>query len=234
MSDLSAIRAIAFDLDGTLVDSVPDLAVACDRALKQLGHAGCDEAQVRNWVGNGARVLMQRALASVGIDADEAQSDDALAAFQHQYRQHLSGGSRLYPGVSDTLACLARRGYRMAVITNKPMEFVPGLLKALEIDGYFDHCFGGDSLGEKKPSPLPLNHVLGLWQLAPEHMLMVGDSRNDIQAAQAAGVASVGLSYGYNYGEDIRDSGPTLAMDHFETLLAHLPALNQEETTEHE
>ncbi|SDJ61178.1 phosphoglycolate phosphatase [Ferrimonas sediminum] len=230
MTEFSAIKGIGFDLDGTLADSVPDLAVACDAALKQFNLEGCTEAQVRHWVGNGARVLVQRALQSVMASPSEALITEVLAAFECHYQATNNRGSRLYPGVADTLAVLARRGYKMAVITNKPMQFVPELLESLGIAHYFSQCLGGDSLAEKKPSPQPLQHVMGQWQLPASAFLMVGDSRNDILAAEAAGVVSVGLSYGYNYGEDIRLSQPTLALDHFETLLAHLPARTEEST----
>lgn len=223
------VTAIAFDLDGTLVDSVPDLTVACAESLQEQGLPRCSEASVRSWVGNGAEMLIRRALAwALDDQPNEMQVSEALSAFKRHYEANLTGNSRLYPGVSDTLTRLGERGYRLALITNKPYQFVPPLLESLGIDAHFEVVFGGDSLPEKKPSPLPLLHLCQQWQLPPQQLLMVGDSRNDVDAAHAAKAASVALTYGYNHGEPVEDSQPSLVLDNFETLLAYLPAKTEE------
>lgn len=225
MTLMNRIRAIAFDLDGTLVDSVPDLAAATNDTLRELNLPQCTEAEVRTWVGNGARVLMARALThALGRDVTGSMLDDAMPLFMRHYERHLECHSRLYDGVIETLNELAAMGIRMAIVTNKPHRFTLPLLRAFGIDGHFELVLGGDSLERMKPDPLPLTHILDSWQLGRDELLMVGDSRNDILAAKAAGIASFGLTYGYNYGEDIGLSGPDAVCNTFADILTRLTA----------
>ncbi|SHH98862.1 phosphoglycolate phosphatase [Ferrimonas marina] len=229
---LSQVQAIAFDLDGTLIDSGPSLAHAAAETLIDLGRPPCDPTKALGWIGNGAEVLIRRALSDdVQVDPglDEALVAKALSRFHHHYAQHQAGPELLYPDVAQTLTTLKARGYRLGLVTNKPAQFVPELLAACGIDHLFDHWFGGDSLARRKPDPLPLNTLLQRWGLTPEQMLMVGDSRNDIEAGKAAGCPTIGLSYGYNYGLDIRTLDPDHALDQFKPLLALLPALTENE-----
>ncbi|GAA5193360.1 phosphoglycolate phosphatase [Ferrimonas gelatinilytica] len=229
---LSEVRAIAFDLDGTLIDSGPSLAAAAGQALTDLGRPACDPQKALGWIGNGAEMLMRRALADdIRPDPtlDESLLEQALDRFHHHYAGHKAGPELLYPGVAETLSQLKRRGYSMALVTNKPARYLPSLLKQCGLADYFEHCFGGDSLSRRKPDPLPLNTLLSSWSLSPEQMLMVGDSRNDIEAGKAAGCPTVGMSYGYNYGLDIRSLDPDHALDNFDHLLALLPALTETE-----
>ncbi|MBT1445328.1 phosphoglycolate phosphatase [Shewanella sp. JM162201] len=219
------ISAIAFDLDGTLVDSVPDLAAAANETLKELGLPQCSEELVRTWVGNGARVLMARALThALGRDVTGSQLDDAMPLFMRNYERYLEHYSRLYDGVRETLNELSAMGYRLAVVTNKPHRFTEPLLQAFGIDQHFELVLGGDSLARMKPDPLPLQHILEQWSLKPSELLMVGDSRNDILAAKAAGITSFGLTYGYNYGEDIGLCGPDAVCHTFAEILTRLNA----------
>ncbi len=225
----SSISAIAFDLDGTLVDSVPDLAAATQATLADLGLRGCTQDQVRSWVGNGTEMLMRRALtSSLGDEPDASVMADAMPIFMRHYEACLERYSKLYPGVESVLGTLQRRGFKLAVVTNKPYRFTVPLLQAFGIESFFSEILGGDSLTKMKPDPLPLTHLLDKWQLQPQQMLMVGDSRNDVLAAKAAGIASIGLTYGYNYGEDIGLCGPDAVCDHFEQILAHLPPQQSE------
>ncbi|QDZ89264.1 phosphoglycolate phosphatase [Shewanella decolorationis] len=217
------IKAIAFDLDGTLIDSVPDLAVATQAALAELGLATCTEAQVRTWVGNGAEMLMRRAMShALGTDVEQTPLDAAMPIFMHHYQENLEKHSALYADVHQVLQILFDAGFKLAVVTNKPYRFTLPLLEAFKINDFFSLVLGGDSLAKMKPDPLPLEHLLAEWQLDKSELLMVGDSKNDILAAKAAGVASIGLTYGYNYGEDIGLTGPDAVCEQFVEILRWL------------
>lgn len=214
------IKAIAFDLDGTLIDSVPDLAVATQEALAELGLTTCSADQVRTWVGNGAEMLMRRAMTNaLGADVEQAALDAAMPVFMHHYQQNLEQHSVLYSDVHQVLQTLFDAGFKLAVVTNKPYRFTLPLLEAFKINGFFSLVLGGDSLSKMKPDPLPLQHLLKEWQLDKAELLMVGDSKNDILAAKAAGIASIGLTYGYNYGEDIGLAGPDAVCEQFNDIL---------------
>ncbi|ABZ78615.1 phosphoglycolate phosphatase [Shewanella halifaxensis HAW-EB4] len=223
MNTFSQIKAVAFDLDGTLIDSVPDLAAATRATLEELALPLCSDEQVRSWVGNGAEMLMRRALSfALNTAVTEEQLQACMPKFMHFYGLNLQQHSQLYPGVESVLEQLQQAGYRMAIVTNKPYEFTLPLLKAFNIDAYFSMVLGGDSLSKMKPDPLPLQHILHEWRLETEQLLMVGDSKNDILAAKSAKVASVGLTYGYNYGEDIGLSGPDAVCEQFSEITALL------------
>ncbi|GAA4900658.1 phosphoglycolate phosphatase [Ferrimonas pelagia] len=227
---LPEVRAIAFDLDGTLVNSGPSLAAAAAAALVDMGRTPCVTQDALGWIGNGAEVLIRRALsADVTIDPrlDETLVAETLVRFHWHYGQHRAGPELLYPKVGSTLERLQARGYRIAVVTNKPAQYVQGLLDDCGIAPYIECWFGGDSLPRRKPDPLPLTTLLQQWQLQSKQLLMVGDSRNDIEAGRAAGCSTVGVSYGYNYGLDIRTLDPDHALDNFDHLLALLPALTE-------
>ncbi|MCH1931406.1 phosphoglycolate phosphatase [Shewanella sp. A25] len=219
-SNWGQIKAIAFDLDGTLIDSVPDLAVATQATLSELGLANCTEAQVRTWVGNGAKMLMRRAMTNaLGREVEEAVLDAAMPTFMQHYQENLEKHSALYADVHRVLQALFDAGYKLAVVTNKPYRFTLPLLEAFKLSEFFTVVLGGDTLEKMKPDPLPLTHLLSEWQLEPSQLLMVGDSKNDIFAAKAAGVASIGLTYGYNYGEDIGLAGPNAVCQQFAEIL---------------
>ena len=220
MNSWDKLKAIAFDLDGTLIDSAPDLTAATQGALKELSLPSCSEQQVRSWIGNGAKVLMQKALThSLSEPVSQDVLDNAMPVFMRHYEANLQQHSQLYPGVLEVLAKLSELGYSMAVVTNKPHRFAVPLLAVFNIGHHFTEVLGGDSLEKMKPDPLPLTHLLAKWQLAPEALLMVGDSKNDILAAKAAGISSIGLTYGYNYGEDIGLSSPDAVCEQFCDIL---------------
>ncbi len=216
------IKLIAFDLDGTLLDSVPDLAVAADQAVQALGFPAVSEEQVRDYVGNGADVLVGRALSqSMTIDPalDQALLVKARELFDDFYDKSGHKLSHLYPAVTETLAELKQAGFTLALVTNKPSKFVPEILAKHGIDKYFVDVLGGDAFPEKKPNPVALNWLMEKHNCQPEEMLMVGDSKNDILAAKNAGCAAFGLTYGYNHGEPIAASNPEFVADTIADLI---------------
>ncbi|ALM69678.1 phosphoglycolate phosphatase [Vibrio vulnificus] len=216
------IKLIAFDLDGTLLDSVPDLAVAADQATRAVGFPGVTELQVRDYVGNGADILIGRAL-SQSLTINPELSDELRAQarelFDDFYQQTGHKLSHLYPTVKETLKELHQAGFTLALVTNKPSKFVPDVLQQHGIADYFVDVLGGDSFPEKKPNPIALNWLMEKHQIQPTEMLMVGDSKNDILAAKNAGCASFGLTYGYNHGEPIAASEPDFVADSLAQLL---------------
>ncbi len=223
---MSSKGLILFDLDGTLVNSAPDLAVAINKTLKDLGLPEHDEVTIEGWVGNGARVLLQRALSgsrSVSETLDESLLERALPMFFDHYAEGVCVKTHLYDGVKATLETLSEQGYRLALVTNKPERFIDAILKALAIDTYFELSIGGDTLSRRKPDPLQLIHACEVLGVSVDDTLMVGDSKNDILAAKAAGMKSLGLTYGYNYGESIALSEPEWVVDSFSDILDLMP-----------
>ncbi|MGD8690573.1 MAG: phosphoglycolate phosphatase [Gammaproteobacteria bacterium] len=219
---MSRIRGVIFDLDGTLVDSVPDIACAVDAMMRQLGLPGPGESRVREWVGNGAPRLVKRSLTGdMDGEPSTAAFERGYAIFLEAYRRNVLVSSRLYAGARELLENLRTAGLDLACVTNKPAEFTGPLLDGLGIASYFDVVLSGDSLPRKKPDPLPLQHVMECLSVGPDNIVMVGDSANDISAARAAGVSIVCVSYGYNHGQDIREAGADIVID----ALDELPAL---------
>jgi phosphoglycolate phosphatase len=218
-------NVLLFDLDGTLVDSAPDLALAVNKTLLDLGKAEFDQDTIHLWVGNGAKVLIERALSGSSIideALDTALVEDALAIFLMHYQQCLCVESTLYKDVKEGLFSLKATGFRLAIITNKPAEFIQPILNGLGIDNVFELLIGGNTLSERKPHPAPLYYALEQLNVSAEQCLMIGDSKNDILAAKAANIDSVGLTYGYNYGEDINQHQPQWCFDTFRELLIML------------
>ncbi len=199
-------KVILFDLDGTLIDSVPDLASAVNHMLTELNREIFSEDTIRYWVGNGAQILVKRALSGQTIideNLDPVLFEKALTIFLDFYGKNLCIDTVAYPNVSSTLHLLKAKGYKLVIVTNKPFDFVEPILEGLELDGLFDFWLGGDSLEKKKPDPLPLLHACEKMQVSVEQCVMVGDSKNDLLAARSASIQSIGVTYGYNYGENI-------------------------------
>jgi phosphoglycolate phosphatase len=217
-------KMILADVDGTLVDSVPDLAYCVDEMMSQLGLPRRGEERVRLWVGNGTERLIKRALTN-RMDGEPEQTlfDRALRLFLAQYAQNISTRSCLYEGVEQGLSYLKARGFRLGAVTNKPARFTLPLLEQMRLRDYFEIVMSGDSLPRKKPDPLPLLHAAASLGVSPAQAMMLGDSKSDVLAARAAGFQIVCVNYGYNHGEDIRDSKPDAvigSMLELKTLLA--------------
>lgn len=210
---------VMFDLDGTLIDSIPDLAIATDHMLVQLGRKPAGMDKIRNWVGNGAPVLVRRALADSvdhqGITAE--QEAEALAIFMQVYGTGESL-TTMYPGALETLQSLKMLNIKIALVTNKPEKFLPRLLADTGMAEFFEWIVGGDTFAQKKPDPTGLLWVMQQAGVAAEQCIFVGDSRNDVQAAHAAKVACVGVTYGYNYGEPISAYHPALVVNDLREL----------------
>jgi phosphoglycolate phosphatase len=214
---LSDFKAVFFDLDGTLVDSAADIHRALNMALTHLGLPRVDDQQVRRWVGRGASRLVHCALQH--FSADDDLHAPLLQQFMHDYQHDICVDSTLYDGVIECVNACQAQGLYLACITNKPYAPARDLLAALNILQPFSLLLGGDSLDHRKPHPAPVLHALSHYNLSAQQALMVGDSSNDVEAAHAAGVACVGLTYGYNHGIDIRVSQPDLVLDSLRQLL---------------
>lgn len=205
--------ALLFDLDGTLIDSVPDLAQAVDRMLADLGCAAAGEALVRTWVGNGSLKLVQRALDHAGGESSEAAVDIAQERFFLHYEACCTDRSRLYGGVLACLRKWAGRGVPMACVTNKPGRFTGPLLDHFGLAALLPVAVSGDTLPTRKPAPEMLLHACGQLGVEPAAAWMIGDSRNDVLAARAAGMAAICVSYGYNHGRSVAEEGPDRLLD---------------------
>ncbi len=207
-------KMILIDVDGTLVDSVPDLAFCVDEMMKRLGRPAHGEEKVRDWVGNGVERLVRRALVGqLEGEPDEADFEQAYPLFLELYAENTSQRSCLYPGVREGLDYLKAEGYRLGCVTNKAEQFTLPLLRDLGIYDDFEIIIAGDTLPKKKPDPLPLLHGAEQLGVAPADALMLGDSQSDVKAARAAGFQIVCMSYGYNHGEDIRNYNPDAVID---------------------
>jgi len=220
-------KLIMIDVDGTLVDSVPDLSWCVDETMKQIGLPARGETAARNWVGNGVIRIVQRAIANdLNAPHDEMLFDKAMPIFRQLYAENTSKRSVLYPGVVEGLDYLqnlkTKQGLRIGCITNKDEQFTHPILHDLGLWDYFEIVISGDTLAKKKPDPLPLLHGAKALECEPTESLMIGDSTSDVKAARAAGFGIICMSYGYNHGEDICNSNPDIVIDsmqEFKTII---------------
>ena len=200
-----ALRAALLDLDGTLMDTIPDLASAANAMRVELGMSPLREDVIATFVGKGIENLVRRTLAGTQ-DAEEHPTgfDDALASFKRNY--HIINGEKsvVFDGVLDGLMAMRAMGMKLAVVTNKPEEFTLPLLRNTGIAGLFDAVVSGDTCARKKPDPLPMLHACELLGVDASEAVAIGDSINDALAARAAGCAVLAVPYGYNEGRDVR------------------------------
>ncbi|RTZ45863.1 phosphoglycolate phosphatase [Candidimonas sp. SYP-B2681] len=203
---MMAFDAVLLDLDGTLLDTIPDLANAANAMRDELGMPPLATEVIATYVGKGTENLVHRSLSNNpnGNIPDANELAAGLEIFNRHY--HVLNGdlAQLYPGALDGLQAFQKAGLKMAIVTNKPTEFTLPLLKRTGIDRYFDHVVCGDTCIEKKPHPMPMLHACQLLQVNPENALAIGDSVNDALAARAANIAVLAVPYGYNEGMDVR------------------------------
>lgn len=221
-------KAVLFDLDGTLIDSAVGIAEAVNQTLADLGAKREPEALIRDWIGDGANVLLQRALAHARIDIPQGPAFERVyALLMRHYGESLPLQAVPYPGVQDTLHELRRRGVKLALCTNKPERFIAPLFDALQWAPLFDAIVGGDTLPQRKPDAEPLLHVARGFGLEPVQCLMVGDSATDAGAALAATMPLVLVAFGYARDFDLRSAGALAVIDAMPDLL-RLPCLRAE------
>jgi phosphoglycolate phosphatase len=218
-----AVKMVMIDLDGTLIHTAPDLADCANRMLADLGRAPAPVETVMTWIGNGVPRLVKRALTGqMMAEPETALFDKALAIFQQHYLAHVSDLSRPFPGVVAGLQHMKARGFHLACITNKAEIYTLPLLRNLDLFNYFELVLSGDSLPKQKPDPLPLLHACQHFGISPDHGILVGDSSNDVEAARAAGMPVICVTYGYNHGHDIRESHPDVVVDSLEAVEPYL------------
>jgi phosphoglycolate phosphatase len=194
----SRFDAVLLDLDGTLIDSARDLMETLNATLAEQGLRRVDIDETRAMIGDGARVLLERALSRTGGDASAAAG--LLPRFLAIYGADASRHTRPYPGVVETLDGLKAAGLRLAVVTNKPEAATHAILRDLALDRFMDAVVGGDTLPQRKPHPAPLLEALSRLRVTPERAVMVGDNHHDVDAGHAAGLPVVAVAYGYAHG----------------------------------
>jgi phosphoglycolate phosphatase len=201
-----AIKAAIIDLDGTMLDTMPDFHVALNGMRADLGLAPVTQAAITPMVGKGSENLI-RAVLALDFDAStvDARFDAAMASYQRHYLAINGQHSQLFDGVVAGLDAMRAHGLRLACVTNKPIAFTTPLLAAKKLAGYFEVVYGGDSLAQKKPHPLPLLQVCRDFDLAPAAVVAIGDSSNDAEAARAAGCPVLTVPYGYNHGRPVQE-----------------------------
>ncbi len=204
-------KLIICDLDGTLVDSASDIQHSLNGALNEMGLETVSEYDVRRWVGRGASRLVSCVLEAKHYRKE--LHDDLLAIFMRHYQADICLNSQLYEGVAEFITACQQAHIPLACVSNKPYAPAKDLLEALNILQPFQLLIGGDTLPHKKPHPEPLLHCLRYFGVAAKDALVIGDSSNDIEAALAAHIPCVAVSYGYNHGEPIEASKPEWIVD---------------------
>ncbi len=210
-------RGLLFDLDGTLIDSRADIVTSVNLMLDELGDAPLPATQVITFVGEGMRLLIERALrASRTPEPEEAQITHALELYRGKYRAHLLDQTLTYPEVYETLEALAH--LPKAVVTNKPLEFTLTILAALDLQRHFVAVIGGDSLPERKPAPAPLLEAARLCKVAPSDCLMIGDTKVDMEAGKAAGIKTCGFVGGFRGERELVEAKADFLIERFREL----------------
>ena len=216
------IRAIAIDLDGTLLDTLPDLCGAVNLTMAELDLPELPLEIVKTFVGKGLMAHVGKSLRYVlNREPSDAELDRALTVYRRLYAEHVADNTTIYPGVIEGLEAFKSRGLRLSVVTNKWTSYSETLLAHFKLTAYFDHLVCGDTLTTNKPDPGMMFYSAGRFGVHPREMLMIGDSGNDSRAAQAAGSPVVLLDYGYSEGESLSD----LRANAIVSTFAAIPAL---------
>jgi phosphoglycolate phosphatase len=218
------IDSLIFDLDGTLIDSAPDLANALNQVLAGAGRPSQSVEQVATMVGDGIAVLVERGFTATGGLPDDLPG--AVEQFRAAYTHVASDRTIMYPGVLDTLTLLRTNGYRMAVCTNKPIAATNIVLRALDLTQFFDAVAGGDTFPTRKPDPGHVTGTLEMLGSSPKQTIMIGDSKNDVAAASKAGLSVVAVSYGYPRGP-VDQLGADLIIDAFDAVPGAIAQLSR-------
>lgn len=209
------VRLFIFDLDGTLIDSERDLALSVNAMLRRAKRAELPEPVIASYVGNGVAALVERAL---GAGTPRAEVEDAIAYFLEYYRDHMLDNTAAYPGVEDTLESLSQLpGARLAVLTNKPVNFSRQIIAGLRLERYFSHVYGGNSFDHKKPHPFGIVRLMEQNNVLPGQTLMIGDSSTDVETGRNAGVLTCGVSYGIG-SPTLASTPPDVLLDDFRKL----------------
>jgi phosphoglycolate phosphatase len=211
-SDWKQVRLLVFDLDGTLVDSKQDLALSVNAMRKEMGLAPLTLELISSYVGHGVMLLVRR---SLGSQATDENVEKGLAFFLDYYRQHMLDNTYPYPGVSEALEKL--KGHKMAVLTNKPVNFSREMISRLGFAPYFSYVYGGNSFPQKKPDPAGLHKLMEDLQVSARETVMVGDSDTDILTGRNAGVLTCGVTYGFG-AETLEKVSPDLTIDDMREL----------------
>jgi phosphoglycolate phosphatase len=222
-----ALKAVLFDLDGTLIETAPEISDAVNDALQAVGLEPVGLPMVRNWIGHGTATLLRSALSyrleiEVGALDQWPSYAQAVQAFEAAYEARCGTRSHLYEDVRETLAVLKANGVRVAVVTNKEARFTERVLKAHQLDRIMDAVISGDTLATKKPNPAGIQHVMERFNVAPDECLFVGDSSIDAATAKAAGVTVWLLPYGYNMGQPLEACQPDAILSEFGDVLSAL------------
>ena len=204
---MKSVELIIFDLDGTLINSLRDISLSLNFALKKLGRKSLDEEEVRGYIGSGVKRLLEDVLGS----PDESRVREMMSLFQMHHEKHLLDNTTLYPGVKEILQFYKSK--KKAVISNKNKDFSLVVLKGLEIEKNFDMILGPDDTERRKPFPDPIFKVLSELRVTPLRALMVGDNPIDIEAGKGAGVLTCAVTYGFSEKKDLKKSGPDFIID---------------------
>ena len=226
-----AFDLMLFDLDGTLIETAPEIADAVNDTLRQFRLTEVTQQQVNDWIGHGTRTLLIQALAFAGdTTVDTVRQSDSLALiaaeFDKHYLRRCGTRSHLYPQVREVLQALRAQGVKLAVVTNKESRYTTTVLDAHQLSGLFDRVVSGDTLAAKKPDPAGIHSCLTQFQVERDRTLFVGDSSIDVATARNAGVPVWVLPYGYNMGEPIEACSPDRVIADFTALLATLTSLS--------